>query len=327
MVRTGCDIEASPAATAGRYGTGRIGVTPDRYGRPRLLLVRAVTSSQPGPGLPCPCRIPRRAATEVPCLRPAPGSIERSSSPIPPSTGPPARPSSPGCPTRRPDSNRSTTDTAPWSACRVHPRSTPSPGSTRRRWRLVTTTATSSSRSPSPATGRLSPATAPSTSHLPRSTGSPAHSSTSAFGPSGSRPRRVGARPSTSSMPRSPTGSSAACCRPTWASDRVGPRSAPLTPWPAAPRSRPAELRARRRRLAPIRWSEVRSSAAACSTIHDDDLSPSIARWLDDGSLARWLFARYPEPRQVFRDVCELLEPSVAGAFLATHGIGCDPAP
>lgn len=81
----------------------------------------------------------------------------------------------------------------------------------------------------------------------------------------------------------------------------------------------PLELRNRRWALHPICWSTVRQRLVRCRSVDDFELTPAVAGWLDDGSLARWLLARYPEPSQILADVCELLDPATAAAMATAH--------
>jgi hypothetical protein len=81
----------------------------------------------------------------------------------------------------------------------------------------------------------------------------------------------------------------------------------------------PLELRRRRWALHPIGWSTVRQRLLRCGGGGDFELTPAVAGWLDDGSLARWLLARYPEPAQILADVCELLDPPTAAAMATAH--------
>ena len=81
----------------------------------------------------------------------------------------------------------------------------------------------------------------------------------------------------------------------------------------------PAALLDRRRELAGITWSTVRQRIIEHEGTPDQELTPALARWLDNGSLGRWLFARYPEPEQVFADVCELLDGPAEAALRKAH--------
>lgn len=103
--------------------------------------------------------------------------------------------------------------------------------------------------------------------------------------------------------------------RPTWTEiSSSHPLAAPIAVMPA-------ELRARRLTFAlELGWSAFREAASASPGSSCFDMPPDIVRWLDDGAFARWLFARYPEPEQVFADVCELLDPTTADALRAAHG-------
>lgn len=105
-------------------------------------------------------------------------------------------------------------------------------------------------------------------------------------------------------------------CPPTWAEVSASHPLAAGVPLTAA------ELWTRRSDLAPVEWSHVRDRIVARECRPDPELTPSLALWLDDGALARWLFARHPEPDQMFADVCELLDPVTAGAFRAAHAPG-----
>ena len=81
----------------------------------------------------------------------------------------------------------------------------------------------------------------------------------------------------------------------------------------------PAELWKRRFEVSATRWSEVRQCVISHIGFPDRELTPAIARWLDDGSLARWLLAHYPDPAQMLHDVCELVDPATALALRAAQ--------
>ena len=81
----------------------------------------------------------------------------------------------------------------------------------------------------------------------------------------------------------------------------------------------PLELRRRRWALHPMGWPTVRQRLIRGGGVVDSELTPAVACWLDDGSVARWLLARYPEPSQILADVCELLDAPTAAAMATAH--------
>ncbi|MFQ5558934.1 MAG: hypothetical protein ACE5GB_15690, partial [Acidimicrobiales bacterium] len=46
-----------------------------------------------------------------------------------------------------------------------------------------------------------------------------------------------------------------------------------------------------------------------------DDPSPSVAAWLDEGALARWNLARYPDVEMALGDLAGAVEPHTAAAL------------
>ncbi len=71
----------------------------------------------------------------------------------------------------------------------------------------------------------------------------------------------------------------------------------------------PWRLRDRRLKL-PLGWDAFRSRACNASSPWPG-MNPGIARWLDDGSFARWCLANLPDKDTILDDLRDLLEPSV----------------
>lgn len=58
-------------------------------------------------------------------------------------------------------------------------------------------------------------------------------------------------------------------------------------------------------------WPALRRACCA-GRLHYHDVSPAVARWLDDGAFSRWVLGRYPPLDQLVAAVCDLLSPPLA---------------
>jgi hypothetical protein len=58
-------------------------------------------------------------------------------------------------------------------------------------------------------------------------------------------------------------------------------------------------------------WPALRRACCA-GRLHYHDVSPTVARWLDDGAFSRWVLGAYPPLDQLVAAVCELLSPPLA---------------
>jgi len=86
---------------------------------------------------------------------------------------------------------------------------------------------------------------------------------------------------------------------------------------PAMPRCTDPDQLAVVRALFHTRWETLRLRIVAAD-IRWPGMPPTVAHWLDDGSVSRWCVADTPDPAPILDDLDELLDPAVAERLRAS---------